>query len=266
MKECLARAIEELRPRDASDQAELAEWLQRIAGEYVALRDHVREQPSPAELRDELWKMARAARVLAELVDGLSDAALELLQRPLARAGEGLDEARETFGATFPSPADQVRAIGLRRCDLTGRGLPMLLDALGGLGEGVASRHPVSRGSRREHVARLDPVRELVLACGDVIVSRDITVRAHLLTLLSAATHEQAEGVVDDAGRRRIERLSEEIAPKLRRWRKLMAGNAGAGRCNASNQEFFAELAELSRDLSYEIGRPPGHRTGGEEA
>jgi hypothetical protein len=255
VKEGLARAIEDLQPRDPSDRAKIAEWLLRIAHDYLELRDHIAGHPSPAELRAELRTVAKVAGLLAELQDGLSDAALELLTRPLGQAGQGLDEAREAFGVNYPSPADQLRRIGLRSDELTGGGLPMLLRALAGLSEVAAARIPVSRGSRREHIARRDPFRELVLACGDVILSRGIEVRAHLLTSLSTATHEQAEPAAEAADQARLKRLSEHLAPKLRRWRELMSGPAMSDGCRVPNRDYFALLAKLGRETSHELGR-----------
>ena len=262
LKAALRKAIDGLKPENDAERAQLTTWLRKIATEYVELRDWVAAQPTAGRLRDELLEVAKASGHLADLIDGLSDAALGLLRDPFTFAGREFDRDREFLGDRYEAPASQVRRIGLRGCEESGRGWPILLRALAELCHGSADRHPVSRQLGRGQVARRDPYRDLVVACGNVILSRGIEVRAVPLAELSAAAHEQAEGSIDGRTTKELRVRAERYAPRFNLMRDLEERQmlAAAGRpitVFSPGSEFFGPISELRRELALNIGVSP---------
>lgn len=262
MKGRLERAIDQLQPQDAADRARLKAWLRKIAEEYFELRTWIAEQPTAGSLRDELLKVAKASSHLAEMIDGLSDVAVGLLCDPFTFAGPEFDRRREFQGVRYEAPAGQVRQIGLRACEDSGCGWPIVLRALAELCHRSVDRNPVSRQLGREQVARRDPCRDLVVACGDVIVSRGIEVLVEPLLELSAATHEQAEGSIDGRTIKKLRVRAERYAPRFNLLRDLKEQQscARAGRSITTGDpgsEFFSQIAELNRELAAWIGGAP---------
>ena len=213
-------------------------------------------------MREELLEIAKASGHLADLIDGLSDAAVGLLQDPFTFAGPEFGRAREFLGHSYEAPANQIRHIGLRACEESGRGWPILLWALAELCHRSADRHPVSRQLGRGQVARRDPYRDLVVACGNVIFSCGIEVRAEPLAELSAAAHEQAEGSIDGRTIKELRVRAEHYAPRFNLMRDLeeRQSRAAAGRpitVFSPGSEFFGPISELHRELQLNIGVSP---------
>lgn len=271
MKGRLDRAIDRLQPQDAADRARLKAWLRTIAEEYFELRTWIADQPAPGRLRDELLEVAKAAGHLADMIEGLSDAAVGLLRDPFTFAGAEFDRDREFLGESYEAPAAQVRSIGLRACEESGRGWPIVLRALAELCHRSAERNPVSRQLGREQVARRDPYRDLVVASGNVIFSRGIEVRATPLAELSLAIHEESGGsslvgdetpVLDARVKKELRVRAERYAPRFELLRDLEEQQiaAAAGRpitVTSPGSEFFGPISELRRELQLNIGVDP---------
>lgn len=260
--ERLRLAIDALEPRDDADRRGLEAWLETIAVDYVSLRDRIQGHPTPGELHDELLELAAAAKQTALLLRRLGEPALDRLRCPLGLSGTTLDRHRQHFGEWHRSPVDRVkgRLVGNRR---TGEGLWFDLRALAALAEREAHRIPVTRQGRREGVAGFgDTRRDLVVACGNVVFSRGLAVRAIPLAELSAAVHERAEGQNDDRDNAAFGRFADEVAALYERLRAEYDRHTAAGilqrpETHALATGFGAPVMELHRKLRLVIGLPP---------
>lgn len=221
LKAALRKAIDGLQPESEAHRAWLELWLRKVATDYEALHLWLQAQPSAGELRNELQEIARVSTHLAELMANLSEAGGRLLEDDCGTlAGPEFESPRYRHYTPIASLADQVRTIGFRDWSGSGQGWPILLRALASLSASGASRLPVSRQLRREHAAGRDCYRDLVVACGHIVLDRGIAVRAELLSELSIATHDQARGV-GDKDRRELRERAESLAPRFELLREL---------------------------------------------